>query len=154
MFVLNACTVGVGSGSKPCRGENQKIYCTSVSAVRHVGPFANHSGWKIKSLFSVPTIRTLKKRFVIQHFHLCQQSWKTSLKLLLHIPWESRLQHTHKKKRRRKSFSTILQSGWFSLKTLLWRTLITASHMGFLWTLLVAGHSQTQTCYFRVRCEK
>lgn len=64
MFVLSAHVMGVDSGMETplSHGENQKIYCTSISAIRlrHVGLYTTRTGWKMKSLSSVSTMKTLK----------------------------------------------------------------------------------------------
>lgn len=80
MFALRACVMGVDSGMETplSHGENQKIYCTSISAIRlrHVGLHAARTGWKIESHSPVPTMETLKDVLWISIFYPSWQSLK------------------------------------------------------------------------------
>lgn len=69
MFELRARVMGVFSGWK-YHVQNQKIYCTQISAIRlrHVGLHAIRTDWKMETLFDAGTMETLKRSSVNQHF--------------------------------------------------------------------------------------
>lgn len=77
MFVLSAHVMGVDSGMETAlsHGENQKIYCTSISAIRHVGLHANPRWLEMSPFPLVPQWR-LWKTFCESAFYPCRQSWK------------------------------------------------------------------------------
>lgn len=64
MFVLSVHVMGVDAGMETAlsHGENQKIYCTSISAItlKHAGLHTTHAGWKTESLPSASTVETVK----------------------------------------------------------------------------------------------
>lgn len=64
--MLSVHVMGVDTGMETAlsHGENQKIYCASISAIilKHAGLHTTHAGWKTESLPSASTMETLKDR--------------------------------------------------------------------------------------------